>query len=159
MNVKHCVQFGRIVVEDNNDNDNDYDNDDEVVSMLFDFVRERWVSEAETVECIDAMADPVAELFYRKEMEHEWKKWSKKKDVKAVITSYLELTASELKKNGVFKFGGCLNLKLKTKPARPAREGVNPFTKELCVFNAKPVSKTIRALATKKFKEMINRTD
>merc|ERR1711990_771401 len=80
----------------------------------------------------------------------------KAKDVKAVVTNYMELAASELKKNGAFKIGGCLNLKLKKKPARPARKGVNPFTKEPCVFKAKPASKTVRALAMKKLKEMIN---
>merc|ERR1712227_366322 len=80
----------------------------------------------------------------------------KGKDVKAVITTYLELAASELKKNGAFKFGGCLNLKLKKKPATPARKGINPFTKEPCVFKAKPASKTVRALAMKKLKEMVN---
>merc|ERR1719183_430938 len=80
----------------------------------------------------------------------------KNKDVKAVVTNYMELAASELKKNGAFKFGGCLNLKLKKKPATPARKGVNPFTKEPCVFKAKPASKTVRALAMKKLKEMIN---
>merc|ERR1711991_916870 len=80
----------------------------------------------------------------------------KTKDVKAIITNYMELAASEVKKNGAFKVGGCLNLKLKKKPARPARKGVNPFTKEPCVFKAKPASKTVRALAMKKLKEMIN---
>ena len=48
------------------------------------------------------------------------------------------------------------SLKLKKKPARPARKGVNPFTKEPCVFKAKPASKTVRALPMKKLKEMIN---
>ena len=48
------------------------------------------------------------------------------------------------------------NMKLKKKPARPARKGVNPFTKEPCVFKAKPASKTVRAFPMKKLKEMIN---
>merc|ERR1712050_371670 len=47
-----------------------------------------------------------------------------------------------LEKNGAFKLAGSLNLKLKSKPATPARKGVNPFTKEPCVFKAKPASKT-----------------
>merc|ERR1711909_96871 len=80
----------------------------------------------------------------------------KPKQVKAVITSYMELAASELKKNGAFKIGGVLNMKLKKKPAKPARKGVNPFTKEPCVFKAKPASKTVRCLPMKKLKEMIN---
>merc|ERR1711967_148788 len=80
----------------------------------------------------------------------------KPKQVKSVITAYLDLAASELKKNGAFKLGGVLNMKLKKKPARPARKGVNPFTKEPCVFKAKPASKTVRCLPMKKLKEAIN---
>merc|ERR1712017_36425 len=80
----------------------------------------------------------------------------KSKDVKAVMEGIIEIAAEQLKKNGSFKLAGALNLKLKKKPARPARKGVNPFTKEPCVFKAKPASKTVRALAMKKLKEMIN---
>merc|ERR1711950_108927 len=80
----------------------------------------------------------------------------KPKNVKAVVASYLELAASELKKNGKFKLGGVLNMKLKKKPAVAARKGVNPFTKEPCVFKAKPASKTVRILAMKKLKEAVN---
>ena len=43
----------------------------------------------------------------------------KPKQVKTVITSYVELAASELKKNGAFKFGRVPNMKLtKTKTAK-----------------------------------------
>ena len=80
----------------------------------------------------------------------------KSKDVKAVVTAYMEVAATEIKKNGKFKFGGCLNLKLKKKSATAARKGVNPFTKEPCVFKAKPASKTVKAYAMKKLKEMVN---
>merc|ERR1712031_53069 len=80
----------------------------------------------------------------------------KSKDVKAIMEGIIEIAAEQLKKNGSFKLAGALNLKLKKKPARPARKGVNPFTKEPCVFKAKPASKTVRALAMKKLKEMIN---
>merc|ERR1711976_136876 len=80
----------------------------------------------------------------------------KAKDVKAAIEGVIEIAAGELKKSGSFKLGGALNLKLKKKPARTAKKGVNPFTKEPCVFKAKPASKTVRALPMKKLKEMIN---
>merc|ERR1719230_1160428 len=80
----------------------------------------------------------------------------KAKDVKAAVEGLMTVGATELKKNGSFKVAGLLNLKLKSRPARPARKGVNPFTKEPCVFKAKPASKTVRALALKKLKEMIN---
>merc|ERR1712232_960243 len=70
----------------------------------------------------------------------------KQKDVKGIMEGLLAVAAGELKKQGSFKIGGALNLKLKSKPATPARKGVNPFTKEPCVFEAKPASKTVRAL-------------
>merc|ERR1719326_1253225 len=77
----------------------------------------------------------------------------KAKDVRGAVEALMGICASELKKNGSFKIAGMLNLKLKKKPAPPARKGVNPFTKEPCVFKAKPASKTVRALAMKKLKE------
>merc|ERR1740117_2130553 len=80
----------------------------------------------------------------------------KAKQVKAVVTTYVELAAAELKKNGKFKLGGVLNMKLKKKAASPARKGVNPFTKEPCVFKAKPASKTVKVLAMKKLKVALN---
>ena len=80
----------------------------------------------------------------------------KAKDVKGVMEGIVAVAAGELKKNGKFKLGGLLNMKLKKKPAVAARKGVNPFTKEPCVFKAKPASKTVRVLAMKKLKEMVN---
>merc|ERR1719210_1154107 len=68
----------------------------------------------------------------------------KRKDVKAVVEAYMGVCASELKKTGSFKIGQALKLKLKRKPATPARKGVNPFTKEPCVFKAKPASQTVK---------------
>merc|ERR1712226_542137 len=80
----------------------------------------------------------------------------KPKDVKAAVEGLVAVAADQLKKNGSFKIGGMLNLKLKKKPATPARKGVNPFTKEPCVFKAKPASKTVKVLPMKKFKGMVN---
>merc|ERR1712079_934741 len=80
----------------------------------------------------------------------------KPKDVKAAVEGLLAVAAAQLKKQGSFKVAGCVNLKLKNKPATPARKGVNPFTKEPCVFKAKPASKTVRGLPMKKFKQMVN---
>merc|ERR1712093_199160 len=80
----------------------------------------------------------------------------KSKDVKAAVEGLMAVAATQLQKVGSFKIAGMLNMKLKKKPARPARKGVNPFTKEPCVFKAKPASKTVRALPMKKLKEMIN---
>merc|ERR1712064_256254 len=80
----------------------------------------------------------------------------KPKQVKDAVEAVLGMAASELKKNGSFRLAGMLNLRLKKKPAVAARKGVNPFTKEPCVFKAKPASKTVRILAMKKLKEAVN---
>merc|ERR1719343_1739727 len=80
----------------------------------------------------------------------------KSKDVKGVMEALVGVAADQLKKSGSFKIAGVLNLKLKSKPAAPARKGVNPFTKEPCVFKARPASKTVKGYPMKKFKEMVN---
>merc|ERR1712178_391896 len=80
----------------------------------------------------------------------------KPKDVKGAIEGILLLGAEQMKKSGSFKLAGMLNLKLKVRPATPARKGVNPFTKEPCVFKAKPASKTVKAIPMKKLKGMVN---
>merc|ERR1719321_2509343 len=74
----------------------------------------------------------------------------KTKDVKGVIDAYMGVAVAQVKKNGSFKVAGMINMKLKNKPATRARKGVNPFTKEPCVFKAKPASKTVRGIAMKK---------
>merc|ERR1719213_208322 len=80
----------------------------------------------------------------------------KSKDVKSAVEGIMGVAAEEMKKNGSFKLAGMLKLKLKKKPATPARKVVNPFTKEPCVFKAKPASKTVKVIAMKKIKEAIN---
>merc|ERR1739845_199961 len=80
----------------------------------------------------------------------------KVKQVKECAEAYMAVAASQLKAAGSFKLAGSINMKLKKKPATPARKGVNPFTKEPCVFKAKPASKTVKAFPMKKLKEMIN---
>merc|ERR1712072_731602 len=79
----------------------------------------------------------------------------KTKDAKAVVEALMGVAVSEIKKSGSFKFAGMLNMKLKNKPATKARKGINPFTKEPCVFKAKPASKTVRVLPMNKLKVML----
>merc|ERR1712216_739414 len=79
----------------------------------------------------------------------------KTKEVKGVVDTLMGVAVERVKKSGSFKFAGMLNMKLKNKPATAARKGVNPFTKEPCVFKAKPASKTVRCLPMKKLKEML----
>ena len=42
--------------------------------------------------------------------------------------------------------GVVLNAKLRTKLAKPAREGIDPFTKEPCVFKPELASTIVRVL-------------
>merc|ERR1711964_870365 len=79
----------------------------------------------------------------------------KAKDAKAVVEALMNVAVSEVKKSGSFKLAGMLNMKLKNKPATKAKKGINPFTKEPCIFKAKPASKTVRVLPMKKLKEML----
>ena len=46
-------------------------------------------------------------------------------------------------KNGSFKLGGQLNIKLKKKQTISVCQGVNPFTTEPCVFKEKPASQIV----------------
>merc|ERR1712146_721753 len=79
----------------------------------------------------------------------------KTKDVKSVVDAMMTVAAEQVKKSGSFKLAGMLNMKLKNKPATKARKGFNPFTKEPCVFKAKPASKTVKCFAMKKLKELL----
>ena len=78
------------------------------------------------------------------------------KDVKSAVEGIFTLAAKQMKKCGKFNLAGMLTLKLKVRPATKAHQGVNPFTKEPCVFNRKPASKTVKATPRKKFKTMVN---
>ena len=58
----------------------------------------------------------------------------------------VEVAHKELKKNGLFILHGFAKFVVVKKPARPARKGINPFTKQEQTFAAKPASKAVRAL-------------
>merc|ERR1711964_237971 len=78
--------------------------------------------------------------------------------VKDVVSAFTAIGYAQLKKNGFFVLPGWAKFRVVKKKATKARKGVNPFTKEPCTFKAKPASKTVRALALKKLKDMINWT-
>lgn len=80
--------------------------------------------------------------------------WSRK-NVKAVLDKLTEIGHTELKKKGEFVLPGFAKFVVVKKPARPAREGINPFTKEPTTFAAKPASKAVKARPVKAIKDMI----
>ncbi len=79
-----------------------------------------------------------------------------RKQVKAVVESLTAVGHKELKKNGLFVLPGFAKFLVVKKPARPARKGINPFTKEPTVFAAKPASKVVKARPIKAVKDAIS---
>ena len=78
-----------------------------------------------------------------------------RKQVKQVVEELVAIGHKELKKNGVFVLPGFAKFTVVKKPARAAREGINPFTKEKQMFAAKPASKNVRARAVKAIKDAV----
>src|SRR5579863_5385978 len=79
-----------------------------------------------------------------------------RKHVKQVIETLVNIGHKELKKTGVFVLHGFAKFVVVKKPARPAREGINPFTKEKQKFAAKPASKAVRARPVKAIKDAVS---
>lgn len=75
-----------------------------------------------------------------------------RKEVKAMLEALTEIAHKELKKNGLFVMPGFAKFVVVKKAARPAREGINPFTKEPMTFAAKPASKAVKARPVKAIK-------
>lgn len=80
--------------------------------------------------------------------------WARK-DVKNVLDALTQIGHNELKKRGEFVLPGFAKFLVIKKPARPAREGINPFTKEPTMFAAKPARKVVKARPVKAIKDTI----
>ena len=80
--------------------------------------------------------------------------WARK-DVVKILESLTAIGYNELKKKGMFVLPGFAKFVVIKKPARPAREGINPFTKEPTTFAAKPASKAVKARPAKAIKDAI----
>ncbi len=63
---------------------------------------------------------------------------------KQIFKEELRKMAQELNKTKRANLPGVGILKVKSKPARKARQGINPFTKEKMMIKAKPRSKVIK---------------
>lgn len=78
-----------------------------------------------------------------------------RKQVKCVVEELTAIGYKELKKNGLFVLPGFAKFVVVKRPARPARKGINPFTKEPTVFAAKPASKAVKARPVKAIKDTV----
>ena len=78
-----------------------------------------------------------------------------KKQVNAVLDALSHVIYSELKAENEVAIPGLLKLTAVTKPAVPAHEGINPFTKEKTMFKAKPARKVIKPRPLKALKDAV----
>lgn len=78
-----------------------------------------------------------------------------KKQVNAVLEGLNGVVYQELKSQHEVVIPGLLKLIAVTKPAVPAREGINPFTKEPTMFKAKPARKVIKPRPLKALKDAV----
>ncbi len=81
-----------------------------------------------------------------------------KQQVNGVLESLSELIQLHINKKSVGEFvlPGLMKIQTVKKPAKKARKGINPFTKEEVMFKAKPASITVKVRPLKKLKEMAN---
>ena len=79
-----------------------------------------------------------------------------RKQVAAVFESLNGIIKKSLRGPGLFTLPGLLKMKVVKKPATPARQGINPFTKQPTTFKAKPASKKVRVLPLKGLKAFVN---
>jgi nucleoid DNA-binding protein len=93
-------------------------------------------------EILHAVADAIGEEVSRKH-------------VKQIVETLVSVAHRELKKTGTFVLHGFAKFVVVKKPAKPARKGINPFTKQEQTFAAKPASKAVRARPVKAIKDAV----
>ena len=82
-----------------------------------------------------------------------------KKQVSNVFDELNAVVSAHITKGGAEKFimPGLFKVVVKHVPAKPAREGRNPFTGETMMFKAKPASKKVKIMPMKQLKEMASK--
>jgi len=80
-----------------------------------------------------------------------------RRDVAGVFHVLGSLIKADLSKSGagVFKVPGLMRITVKRKPATPARQGINPFTKEPTMFKAKPARNVVKVRPLAGLKAMV----
>lgn len=78
-----------------------------------------------------------------------------KKQVNAVLDGLTNVIYKELKADHEVVIPGLVKLTAVKKPAVPAREGINPFTKEKTMFKAKPARNVVKPRPLKALKDAL----
>lgn len=76
-------------------------------------------------------------------------------DVKNCLAAIESTVTKNLSAGEPVNLSGFLKLYSRATPAKPARDGINPFTKEPMRFAAKPASLTIKATPLKALKDTV----
>lgn len=79
-----------------------------------------------------------------------------RRQVKDFYESLVEIAYRELRETGDFVLPGFARFTVSDTPARPAREGVNPFTGEPMTYAAKPASKAVKVKLVKAIKDAVS---
>ena len=80
--------------------------------------------------------------------------WSRA-DVKNCLAAIESVVTHNLSRGEAVNLSGFMKLYTRATPAKPARDGINPFTKEPMRFAAKPASLTIKATPLKALKDTV----
>lgn len=78
-----------------------------------------------------------------------------RRDVVHILEVIEETAVKGLKKDGVVVIGNVARIKLVQKPAVPAGDRINPFTKEMQHYDRKPASKAVRVGVPKVLKDRV----
>jgi nucleoid DNA-binding protein len=77
------------------------------------------------------------------------------KDARAMLAALEDAITASVHKKGIgsFTLPGVFKIVTVKVPAKPARKGINPFTKQEQMFAAKPASTKLKVRALKKLKD------
>lgn len=78
-----------------------------------------------------------------------------KADVNSFLDNLSAVVTEALKSNGAAIVPGVVKLKTVKKAATPARQGINPFTKQPVTIAAKPASLKVKAAPQKALKDAV----
>jgi DNA-binding protein HU-beta len=80
----------------------------------------------------------------------------KRDDVKQVLDALVDIGHAELKDSGTFVLPGFVKFSTVEKPATEAHQGINPFTKEPMMIEAKPARKVVKVRLLKVVKDAVS---
>ncbi|MET0275346.1 MAG: HU family DNA-binding protein, partial [Acidimicrobiia bacterium] len=78
-----------------------------------------------------------------------------KRSADAALQAFIDTVTDTVASGEPVAITGFAKFARKDVAAKPARDGINPFTGEMQRFAAKPASKSVRVTALKKFKDAV----